>query len=151
MDLKGLKVKEDSDKGVKIPWNDEGDMGFIVNYCGKSAISKARKASLTKKLNTKTHQYEDILDDDKFDFAIMKNTIKGWWGLKVKHLKEILDPRVDMSELVGQEEDEVEFNLDNLDFIIKNYNLTFSRFISGASLDIEVYNKHQEEDQIKNL
>ncbi len=146
-----IKVREKAEeKGIFIPWSEDGEMGFLIKYCGKEAISKSRKASLTKKLNPKTHQYEDTLDDDKFDYAVMKNTIKGWRGLKVKHLKEILDPRVDMSELVGQEEVEVEFTPENLDFIIKNYNLTFSRFISGASLDIDVYNQHQEEEQTKN-
>jgi hypothetical protein len=151
MDLKSLvKVRENLSSGVWIPWDEKGEISFNVTYCGKDAISKSRKASLSKKLNQRTHQYEETLDDDKFDYAIMKNTIIGWKGLKVKHLKEILDPRVDMSELAGQDEVEVEFNADNLDFIIKNYNLTFSRFISGASLDIEVYNKHQEEEQIKN-
>lgn len=152
MDLKSLvKVKETSvEGGVRIPWDENGDVGFIVQYCGKSAIAKARKSSLTKQLNRKTHQYEEILDDDKFDYEIMKNTIKGWWGLKVKHLKEILDPRVDLSALKGQEEVEIDFSPDNLDLIINNYNLTFSRFISGASLDIEIYTKHQEEEEIKN-
>jgi len=151
MNLKEIvKVRESSDEGVKIPWDEEGTVLFSVKYCGKNSISKARKSSLTKKLNPKTHQYEDTLDDDKFDYAIMKNTITGWSGLKAKHLKEILDPAVDLSTLAGQEEVEVEFTPENLDFIIKNYNLTFSRFISGASMDIEVYNKHQEVDAIKN-
>jgi hypothetical protein len=142
------KVKEGAVGGVKIPWDDTNEIGFIITYCGKESINKARKKSLTKKLNTKTHQYEDTLDDDMFDYAIMKNTIIGWWGLKGKYLKEILDPRIDVSAVSPEEI--VEFNPDNLDFIIKNYNLTFSRFISGASLDIEVYNKHQEEIEIKN-
>ena len=151
MNLKDfVKVRESSDEGVRIPWDETGNIGFLITYCGKEAIAKARKASLSKKLNTKTHQYEEVLDDDKFDYAIMKNTIKGWYGLKAKHLKEMLDPRVDTSGLAGQEEVEIEFTPDNLDLVIQNYNLTFSRFISGASLDIEVYNQHQGETLAKN-
>ena len=143
-----VKVRESSADGVKIPWDETNEVGFIVKYCGKDSITKARKASSVKKLNPKTHQYEDNLDDEKFDYAIMNSTITGWWGLKGKHLKEILDPRVDVSEIAPEEI--VEFTPENLDFIIKNYNLTFSRFVSGASLDIEVYNAHQEETEIKN-
>lgn len=152
MNLKDVVKVTDKkeDEGVRVPWNETGDVGFILAYCGKGSISKARKNSLTKTHNFKTHQFDETLDDEKFDYEVMKATVKGWWGLKAKHLKEILDPsRFDLKEFEGSEED-VPVTDDNKDIIIRNYNLTFSRFVSSVTMDIEVYRKYQEEVEVKN-
>lgn len=146
-----IKVtKEEKDTGVKVPWDESGDIGFILRYCGKGELMKARNDSLKKKFNHKTHQVDETLDEPKFDFEVMKYTLAGWWGLKVKHLPEILDPKIDLSGLGDQGELVVDFNDENKEFIINGYNLTFSRFVSSVATDIEMYRKYKEDKELKN-
>ena len=153
MNLKDLiKVKTEKEQGIRVPWDEKGDVGFIISYCGRDVIVKARKAALKTSFNYKTRQYDETLDDEKFDYEIMKSTIVGWWGLKAKNLAEILDPST--TELVISDTDleqEISYTPESKDILIKNYNLTFSRFISAVSMDIEEYRKCKEESLRKNL
>jgi len=152
MNLKDLiTVRGDSEvaEGVRVPWDETGDVGFVVSYCGKKAITKARKKSLQKKLNPKTHQFEEDIDEEKFDFELMNAMVQGWWGLKAKHVPEILDPTIFNIEITDPET-EIPFTPESKDILIKNYNLTFNRFITTAAMDIETYQRFRDEQAIKN-
>ena len=151
MNLKDIvTVKTGTKEGVKVSWEDDQSVGFLVAYCGRDILNKARKNSTEKRLNNKTHQIEEIIADDKFDREIMDAVLVGWWGLKVKHLKQILDLSIEIKVDEKDLEKDVEFTSDNKQIILNTSNLTFGRFITGVALDIETYRRYQEEQAIKN-
>ena len=74
-------------------WVDYPDIeGFSVNlkYLTREDLMKIRNASLTYKFNKRTRQREEEVDNDKFLEAYAERAIKGWRGLKVKHLPILL-------------------------------------------------------------
>lgn len=150
-DIKSLvTVKEKAEsEGVWVNWDDE--LSFLVNYIGKGIIKEARKKSLVKTANRRTHQIEESIDDDKFDKELMELSFSSWKGMKVKHLKELLDPSI--TEIVASpDKDElaVEFSEENKGMLTSYYNLSFSRFITSVATEIEVYQKYKEEELLKN-
>jgi hypothetical protein len=147
-----VKVKDKSvDDGVFVAWDEDETCFFKLAYVGKSTIALARKASTTQKLDRKTHRFIDDVDDDKFDKELMCRSILDWKGLKYKHLAEILDPnRVDVEVKESQAEVEIPFSEETRDIIATYYNLSFSRFASGVSFEIDTYQQMKKEELIKN-
>lgn len=154
MDLKNLIVeKEGKRDSVRVPWTEDGNVGFVIAYTGRDVLMKARKKALIRSFNPKSHRIEENLDESRFDFEVLRETLIGWWGLKIKHLKDILDPsRIDLSKLKAEDlEKDVPFNEENRDIIISFYNLNFNNFLTSVATDIEVYRKCKEEELEKNL
>lgn len=69
-----------------------GFEGFTVDLCflGREAVNKLRKKCTTTKYSRQTHRPVDQLDEDKFAIEYAKATIKGWEGLTVAYLEELL-------------------------------------------------------------
>lgn len=153
MDLKSIvKSIPTSAQGVRVPWDEKGEVGFCLLYTGKDILSRSREKSLIRKYDHKTHRIEEKLDSEKFDLEVLRETVVGWWGLKVKYLKDILDPSKAALNLTdAQLEEEVPFNDENRDVILTNYNLTFNNFITSVAMDIEVYRQYKNEELEKNL
>ena len=148
-----VKVKDEAVKndGVFAPWDEDETCLFKIAYIGKNKISAARKASTSQKLDRKTHRFVDNVDDDKFDKELMLRSILGWSGFKFKHLAEVLDPsRVDVEVTENQLEMDIPFTDEWLEVIATYYNLSFSRFISGISFEIDTYQQMKEEELRKN-
>jgi len=59
-------------------------------YLGRDELIKLRKRCITNKFNRKTHQPEEILDEEKFLVEYVKAVVKGWSGLKLSYLEELL-------------------------------------------------------------
>jgi hypothetical protein len=76
-----------------------GYNGFIVKLChlSRDELVKLRKRCVSNKFNKKTHQAEEILDEEVFLTEYCKAIIKGWTGLKFRYLEELL--LVDTEEL----------------------------------------------------
>ena len=92
--------------------------GFEIDICylARDELLKLRKKCVTTKFNRRTHQPEETLDEDKFLTEYTAAVIKGWKGLKVSYLEELL--LVDISKL--NPEDELPWTQENAETLMKN-------------------------------
>ena len=106
---------------------------------------KVRNRALTYKFNKRTRQREEEVDNDKFLEAYAEKAIKGWRGLKVKHLPILLP--VDISTLDGEEN--VEYTEDDALDLLKNSTI-FDQFITDCMNDFEQFSTMKKEEDVKN-
>lgn len=104
-----------------------GFKGFSVKLChlSRDELLKLRKKCVTTKFNKKTHQPEEVLDEDTFLTEYCKSIIKGWAGLKFQYLEELL--LVDTEDL--DPEGELEYSQDNAETLMKN-STTFDTWVT---------------------
>ena len=112
--------------------------GFQINlvFLNRDDLVKVRNRSLTYKWNKRTRQREEELDNDKFLEAYAQKAIKGWKGLKVKHLP-VLMP-VDISEMNGN--DDIVYSEEEALDLLKN-SAIFDQFITDSMNDFEQFSK----------
>ena len=115
-----------------------GMSGFSVDLCylAREELVKLRNRCVSQKFNRKTRGFEESLDEDKFLVEYVKAVIKGWKGLKYSYLEELL--LVDISAL--NPEDELEFNHDNAETLMKNAS-DFDTWVSEVTGDLENFTK----------
>jgi hypothetical protein len=108
MNLKDIIVET---KVVTVPF--EGIDGFEVKIAALSRelSRKIRAESETTKIDPKLRMPVTELDQDKFVEKFSEAAIKGWSGLKYKHLSELL--LIDTSMIEDLEAD-VPFNVENV-------------------------------------
>ena len=121
--------------------------GFEINICylNRDDLIKVRNRSLIYKWNKRTRQREEEIDNDKFLESYSEKAIKGWKGLKVKHLP-ILMP-VDISEMSGN--DEIVYSKEEALDLLKNSSI-FDQFLTDAMGDFEHFSKKKKETDTKN-
>ena len=121
--------------------------GFEINliYLTRDDLMKVRNRALTYKFNKRTRQREEEVDNDKFLEAYAEKAIKGWRGLKVKHLPILLP--VDISTLDGEEN--VEYTEDDALDLLKNSTI-FDQFITDCMNDFEQFSTIKKEEDEKN-
>jgi len=121
--------------------------GFIVKlvYLGRDDLLKIRNSSLGYKFNKRTRQREEEVDNEKFVEEYARRAIKGWSGLKVRHLPKLLP--VDIS---GQnaDEDVVYTEEDALDLLRSS--TVFDQFVTDALNDYEKFSISKRETDAKN-
>jgi len=121
--------------------------GFIVKlvYLGRDDLLKIRNASLGYKFNKRTRQREEEVDNEKFVEEYARKAIKGWSGLKVRHLPKLLP--VDIS---GQnaDEDVIYTEEDALDLLKSS--TVFDQFVTDALNDYEKFSISKRESDAKN-
>lgn len=111
-----------------------GYPGFSVDLCylAREELIKLRKKCVTNKFNRKTHQPEEILDEEKFLSEYCKGVIKSWSGLKYRYLEELL--LVDVS---GQDpDDELPYTQENAELLMKNSS-DFDTWVTDTVSDLE--------------
>jgi hypothetical protein len=120
---------------------------FIVSvaYINREELVNIRNASLTFKYNKATRQREEQVDSDKFTEEYARRAIKGWRGLKIKHLPKLLP--VDISAL--DPEEEVEFSEEEAVDLLKS-STVFDQFITDVIADYEKFSITRKEDAVKN-
>ena len=91
-----------------------------------------RKKCVTNKFNKKTHQPEEILDEDKFLVEYTKSVIKGWSGLKYRYLEELL--LVDVSALDA--DDELLHTQENSELLMRNSSI-FDTWVTETVSELE--------------
>ena len=78
---------------TKSAWMDfPGCPGFqveVANLARKELVA-LRKRCVSQKFDRKTRQMVEELDEDKFVVEFSKATIKGWKGLKLKYLEDLI-------------------------------------------------------------
>ena len=121
--------------------------GFIISlvYLNRDELTKIRNKSLSYKFNKRTRQREEEIDNDKFLEEYTKKAIKGWKGLFVKDLPQLLP--IDMTNADPQEE--ITYNEEEALQLIKN-STVFDQFITDAMQDYEQFTIENKEQEIKN-
>ena len=121
--------------------------GFFVDlvYLNREDLMKIRNRSLTFKFNKRTRQREEEVDNDKFLDAYAEKAIKGWKGLKYKHLPMLMP--ADIS--AANPEEEIEYSTEESIELLKNSTL-FDQFITDAMNDFESFSKTKADTDSKN-
>ena len=122
--------------------------GFVVNlvYLTREDLMKIRNQSLTFKFNKRTRQREEEIDNDKFLAEYTRRAVKGWKGLKVKHLPNLLP--VDISAMNGEES--LEYSEEEAIDLITN-STVFDQFITDTMNEFEQFSVTKKETDVKNL
>jgi len=140
--LKQVSVKE---KITTVEYPHIEGFEIKIAYLSRDELSKIRKNSLHFVYNSRSRQKEEVVDDDKFLEEYTRKTIKGWKGLKVKHLPELM-----VAEIGNvNPEQEVPYSEEDALFLIKN-SIDFDQFITDILGDLSNFNKVEEEKEEKN-
>ena len=141
MDLKSLLV-DSKTTWVEFPGLD----GFEVELANLSRkeLVNLRKKCTTNKFNRKTRAFEESLDDDKFVKEFTEATVKGWRGLKLAYLEDLI-----LVDLKGQDPDvEMDFSLDNAHVLVENSS-EFDNWLNEVVFDLENFRSKESPKSIK--
>ena len=131
---------------VDVEFPDVEEFVISLVYLNREDLMKIRNASLTFKFNKRTRQREEEIDNDKFLAAYCERAIKGWKGLKVKHLPLLLP--VDISGDNGEEE--IPYSQEEALSLITN-STVFDQFITDTMNEFEQFSITKRETDVKNL
>lgn len=125
-----------------------GMEGFEVDLCylAREELIKLRKRTITTKFNRRTHQPEEVLDEDKFLTEYTLAVIKGWKGLKISYLEELL--LVDTEGLDSDQE--LPFSAEEAEILMKNSN-TFDTWVTEAVGDLENFTRSKSPNALEKL
>ena len=141
MDLKSLLVDS------KTTWAEfPGLSGFEVELANLSRkeLTKIRKKCTTNKFNRKTRAFEESLDDEKFVKEFTEATVKGWKGLKLEYLEDLI-----LVDLAGQDpKKEMEYSLENAHVLVENSS-EFDNWLNEVVFDLENFRSKQPAKNIK--
>lgn len=122
----------------KVTFDFPGCEGFKVDlaFLSKESNQAIYKKCQRKEFDTATRQPIEVFDDDLFLTVYVKSIIKGWKGLKLKYLTELV--LVEVPE--DQEEDELEYNDDNALNLMKN-SVIFDNWVAAQISDLGNFTK----------
>ena len=138
MDLKSLLV-DSKTTWVEFP----GLEGFEVELANLSRkeLVNLRKRCTQNKFNRKTRQFEEILDDDKFVIEFTSATVKGWKGLKLKFLEDLV-----LVDIKGEDpEKELPFDEPNAQLLVENSN-EFDNWRNEVVFDLENFRSSEQKE-----
>jgi hypothetical protein len=138
MDLKSLLV-DSKTTWVEFP----GLEGFEVELANLSRkeLVNLRKRCTQNKFNRKTRQFEEQLDDDKFVIEFTSATVKGWKGLKLKFLEDLV-----LVDIEGEDpEKELPFNEENSQLLVENSN-EFDNWLNEVVFDLENFRSAEQKE-----
>jgi hypothetical protein len=129
MELKSLLV-DSKTAWVEFP----GMEGFEVELANLSRkeLVNLRKKCTTNKFDRKTRAFNEELDETKFLSEFTKAVVKGWKGLKLKYLEDIL-----LVDLSGQDpEKEMDYSYENAKVLVEN-SAEFDNWLNEVVFDLE--------------
>ena len=129
MELKSLLV-DSKTTWVEFP----GLEGFEVElaHLSRKELMALRKKCTTNKFNRKTRAFEENLDDVKFVKEFSLSTVKGWKGLKLEYLEDLL-----LVDLKGQDPTkELEWTEENAIQLVENSS-EFDNWLNEVVFDLE--------------
>jgi len=141
--IKSLLVS--GDKTIDVDFPDIDGFVVTVSYVPREDLVKIRNQALVYKFNKRTRQREEEVDNDKFVEAYAERVIKGWKGLKVKHLPKLLP--VDISAMNA--DDDVPYSQEEALELLKNSSI-FDQFITDTVNDLEAFSIKKRETATKN-
>ena len=136
MELKNLITK---DRIISAEYPDPELEGFKVQiaYVPREEIQKIRQKCITTKFNKSTKKPEESVDEQLFLELYVDKVIKGWSGLKLKHLKNLIV--IDLGS--ADPEMDLEYTKDNALTLMKN-STDFDSWITGLVNDVSFFNKN---------
>ena len=129
MELKSLIV-DSKTTWVEFPGLDGFEVE-LANLSRKELIA-LRKRCTSNKFNRKTRAFEESLDDNKFIKEFTSSTVKGWKGLKLAYLEDLLLVHLKNNDV----ESELEFTIDNAEQLVENSN-EFDNWLNEVVFDLE--------------
>jgi hypothetical protein len=136
MELKSLLVDS------KTAWVDfPGMEGFSVELANLSRkeLVNLRKRCTTNKFNRKTRMFEEDLDESKFVKEFTSATVKGWKGLKLKFLEDLM-----LVDLKGQDVNkEMDYSHENAMVLVENSS-EFDNWLNEVVFDLENFRSGSE-------
>jgi hypothetical protein len=141
MDLKSLLVDS------KTTWAEfPGLDGFEVELANLSRkeLINLRKKCTTNKFNRKTRAFEESLDDEKFVKEFTEATIKGWKGLKLKYLEDLVLVDLENNDV----ESELTYTLENAQHLVENSS-EFDNWLNEVVFDLENFRTEQSGKTVK--
>lgn len=112
--------------------------GFVVTigFISKDKTKKLVDRATTTKFSKITHKLEEDIDSDLFLKLYTKELIKGWKGLKLGYLLELVP--VDLSDC--DPEEELEYSESNALDLMKGSS-DFDNWLSSVVADVGNFNK----------
>ncbi len=137
---------------TKSAWIDfPGCPGFqveVANLARKELLT-LRKKCIAQKFDRKTRQMVEDLDEDKFVKEFSAATIKGWKGLKLKYLEDLL-----LVDLNNQDPDtELEYDQEQAEVMVQN-STEFDNWINEVVFDLANFRgngKREALGEVRNL
>jgi plastocyanin domain-containing protein len=129
MELKSLLV-DSKTTWVEFPGLD----GFEVELANLSRkeLVALRKRCVQNKFNRKTRAFEETLDENKFIQEFTQATVKGWKGLKLAYLEDLV-----LVDLKGQDGNkELDYSVDNAESLVENSS-EFDNWLNEVVFDLE--------------
>ena len=136
MELKSLLV-DTKTVWVEFPGLD----GFEVELANLSRkeLVALRKKCTQNKFNRKTRAFEESLDDEKFVKEFSMATVKGWKGLKLEYLEDLL-----LVDLSGQDPNsELDFSEENALQLVEN-STEFDNWLNEVVFDLDNFRTKSE-------
>ena len=135
MDLKSLLVDS------KTAWVDfPGLDGFSVELANLSRkeLVNLRKKCTVNKFDRKTRIFNEELDENKFLKEFSGACIKGWKGLKLSYLEDLI-----LVDLKGQDvNSEMEYSEDNAIVLVENSS-EFDNWLNEVVFDLDNFRSQQ--------
>tara|TARA_R100001163_G_C4987790_1_gene141533 strand:+ start:291 stop:740 length:450 start_codon:yes stop_codon:yes gene_type:complete len=129
MELKNLLVD------VKTAWVEfPGLDGFKVELANLSRkeLLALRKRCTSNKFNRKTRAFEEVMDENKFIKEFSSATVKGWKGLKMKYLEDLI--LVDLSK--QDVEADLPYTIENAQILVEN-STEFDNWLNEVVFELE--------------
>ncbi len=135
MDLKSLLV-DSKTTWVEFPGLD----GFEVELANLSRkeLVNLRKKCTSNKFNRKTRAFEESLDDEKFVKEFSDATVKGWKGLKLSYLEDLILVDLENQDLTK----EMEYTIENALVLVENSS-EFDNCLNEVVFDLENFRSKQ--------
>lgn len=113
------------------------DLSLKLCFLSREELVKLRKKAAKTKFDRKTRQPVEELDDELFLQLYVSSIIKGWNGLKLKYVAQLMP--LDTSGFADMEA-ELEFSSDNALALMKN-SPDFDSFVSETVSDLENFTR----------
>ena len=143
MELKSLLV------ATKTTWVEfPGLDGFEVELANLSRkeLLALRKRCTQNKFNRKTRGFEESLDDEKFVKEFTAATVKGWKGLKLEYLEDLL-----LVDISGQDpKKELDYSEDNANQMVENSS-EFDNWLNEVVFDLDNFRSQKSEEDTKEV
>ena len=138
MELKSLLVSSKT-TWVEFPGLD----GFEVELANLSRkeLLALRKRCTENKFNRKTRGFEESLNDEKFVVEFTLATVKGWRGLKLKYLEDLV-----LVDIEGQDpEANLDYTVENAQQLVENSS-EFDNWLNEVVFDLDNFRSQIKEE-----
>lgn len=135
-------VKE---KVTSVEFPDIEDFFVDICYINKEKMAKLRTQCLENRYNKRSRQTEEIVNQDKFIELYTSTIVRGWRGLTMRKLAQLLPIEVDPKDL----DVEVPYDKEDALALIQNSTM-FDQFVSDTLNNFDVFEKEKAEESTKN-